>query len=142
GIEFAPIFAMVVALNGQEWYQSRFGTEGRLGRLWALWSTGGRLVTLFLLFALVGLAITGYQNTTPGLRFGLGYEPDDFPIEAMEFLEQQNGLKGNVLNTSVSQGDILVWKAAPKRRTYVDGRTNLFPYTLLQEWHQTRKAIS
>src|SRR5262249_41941866 len=51
--EFALVFAAVVALNGQEWYQARFGTEGRLGRRWTLWSTGGRLVTLALLFFMV-----------------------------------------------------------------------------------------
>ena len=29
--EFALVFAAVIALNGQEWYQARFGTAGRLG---------------------------------------------------------------------------------------------------------------
>ena len=49
--EFAMVFAAVIALNGQEWYQARFGTRGRLGSLWTFWSTGGRLVTLLLIFA-------------------------------------------------------------------------------------------
>ena len=57
--EFALVFAAVIALNGQEWYQARFGTQGRLGTRWTLWSTGGRLVTLLLIFAVVGIDITG-----------------------------------------------------------------------------------
>jgi tetratricopeptide (TPR) repeat protein len=140
--EYATIFAAVVALNGQEWYQSRFGTEGRLGRMWALWSTGGRLVTLALIFIMVSKDITGWRNTMPGLRFGVGYDPDDFPFQAAEFLEQRHEITGNVLNTSMRQGDILIWKAYPKRKTYIDARPNLFSRDLIARWHQTRKALS
>ena len=39
---FAVVFAATVTLNGQEWYHDRFGTRGRLGRGWAVWSIGGR----------------------------------------------------------------------------------------------------
>ena len=49
--EYAVVFAAVTAINGQEWYHDRFGTQGRLGFLPTLWSTGGRLVTLGLLFS-------------------------------------------------------------------------------------------
>ena len=58
--EFAVVFAAVTAINGQEWYHDRFGTQGRLGFLPTLWSTGGRLVTLALLFFCVSVAITGW----------------------------------------------------------------------------------
>ena len=142
GAEFAMVWAVVLALNGQEWYQSRFGTEGRLGRTWTVWSTGGRLVTLALLFLLVSKDITGWRNTTPGLRFGLGYDLDDFPFEAAEFLEKHNEIQGNILNTSMGQGDILIWKAFPKRKTYVDTRVSLFPRDRLEQWHKMRKALS
>src|SRR5262249_42707925 len=36
--EFALVFAATLILNGQEWYQDRFGVEGHLGRGWAIWS--------------------------------------------------------------------------------------------------------
>ncbi len=39
--EFAVVFAAVAGINGQEWYHDRFGTQGRLGLLPTLWSTGG-----------------------------------------------------------------------------------------------------
>ena len=49
---------------------------------------------------MVGNDITGWHIYKPGVQFGLGYNPDDFPIEAAEFLDQQNEIQGNVLNTS------------------------------------------
>lgn len=139
--EFALIFAAVLALNGQEWYQARFGTRGRLGSMWTVWSTGGRLVTLALIFAMVGLDMTGRYIEKLGVHFGLGYYPDSFPLEAAEFLERQNEIRGNVLNTTMEQGDVLLWKAYPKRKTYIDHRMALFPRSLLEEWHEIRSAL-
>jgi len=138
---FAVVFAAVVASNGQEWYQDRFGTEGRLGRLWSVWSTGGRLVTLTLIFLLMSKDITGWGNTQPEIQFGLGFNQDDFAFEAAEFLSSHNEIQGNILNTTLRQGDVLIWKAAPKRRTYIDGRHRLFPPELLEQWDKTRKAV-
>jgi tetratricopeptide (TPR) repeat protein len=146
-VEFALVLCAVVALNGQEWYLARFGTRGRLGNGWTLWSTGGRLATLALVFFMVGVDITGgvpwttWRIQKPGIHFGLGYNPDHFPIEAAEFLAQQNDLRGNVLNTSMAQGDLLIWKASPKRLTFVDGRTSLFPQSLLEKWHLLRASL-
>jgi tetratricopeptide (TPR) repeat protein len=139
--EFALVFAAVIALNGQEWYQGRFGTRGRLGARWTVWSTGGRLVTLALIFAAVGIDITGWHVIKPGVHFGLGYNPDHFPIEAADFLARQGEIRGNVLNTSMGQGNILIWKAFPLRKTYVDGRTNLFSQAFLYQWDQLRHAL-
>jgi tetratricopeptide (TPR) repeat protein len=139
--EFALVFAVAIALNGQEWYHGRFGARGRLGRGWTLWSTGGRLVTLTLIFAMVGITITGWHVYKPGIHFGLGYNPDLFPMEAADFLARQNKIEGNVLNTSMAQGNILIWKAYPARKTYVDGRTSLFSQPFLNEWNDLRIAL-
>jgi len=139
--DFAIVFAVVMALNGQEWYQAWFGAEGRLGARWSFWSTGGRLLTLTLIFLAIGKDITGWHNTLVGNRFGLGYDLDDFPFEAADFLEQQNELKGNVLNTSQAQGDLLIWKAFPKRKDYLDSRPGLFPHELIEDWKKLRQAL-
>lgn len=140
-VEFALVLAMVVALNGQEAYLARFGREGRIEATWTIWSTGGRLVTLALVFAAVGLDITGEYIFKPLVHFGLGYHPDGFPIEVAEFLDRHDELKGNVLNTSKEQGDLLVWKAYPKRKTFLDSRRGLFSRELLGEWDKIRGAI-
>ena len=139
---FALVFAWVLAPNGQEWYQDRFGTQGRMGARWTFWSTGGRLVTLALIFLIMSKDITGWGNTSPDIQFGLGYHPDSFTMEAADFLDRHNEIKGNILNTSMHQGDILIWKTAPKRKTYVDGRAHLFGGDLLEQWRQTRLALS
>ncbi len=140
--EFAIVFAAVMALNGQEWYQARFGVEGRLGSLWTFWSTGGRLATLGVIFFAMTIDITGWNNATPNSRFGLGYEVDDFPFEAVDFLDQKGEIKGNVLNTMATEGDILIWKGYPKRKVYLDKRSGLYPHSLYAEWRKIRKALS
>ncbi len=139
--EFAIVTAATAALNGQEWYQARFGTRGRLGTGWALWSTGGRIVTLLLIFAMVGVAITGQRVYKAGVHFGLGYNADEFPVEAADFLERQNEITGNIFNTSMDQGDLLLWKAYPKRKVFIDHRTDFFPASLRTEWNEIQGAI-
>ena len=122
---FAVVFAAVVGPNGQEWYHDQFGTEGRLGRLWTVWSTGGRLVTLALIFLMIGIDITGWKNTLHEVQFGLGYNPDVFAFEAAEFLANSKEIQGNILNTSMPQGDALIWKGAPNAsRTSTAGRVS------------------
>ncbi len=114
--EFAIVFAAVAAINGQEWYQGRFGTQGRLGFLPTLWSTGGRLVTLAALFFCVSVAITGWGRLADEPRFGFSYEPNEFAFEAAEYLARQQDIKGNILNTTTAQGDAMIWKAYPRGR--------------------------
>ncbi len=91
---------------------------------------------------MISMDITGWGNTLREVQFGLGYHPDDFAFDAAEFLESHNEIKGNILNTSMAQGDVLIWKGAPKRKSYVDGRPRLFPAELLEQWEKTRKALS
>jgi tetratricopeptide (TPR) repeat protein len=139
---FALVCAWVVIPNGQEWYQDRFGVLGRLGTRWTVWSTGGRMVTLALIFLLMSKDITGWGNPSPGIQFGLGFQPDAFTLEAADFLDRHNEITGNILNTAPHQGDMLIWKSAPKRKTYIDGRTRLFPRELQEQLHKTRIALS
>src|SRR5206468_10279120 len=50
---FALVLIASLALNGQEWYHRVFGVEGKMGAAWTVWSTGGRLVTIALIFAAI-----------------------------------------------------------------------------------------
>ena len=137
GGEFAVVFAATLALNGQEWYQDRFGSQGRLGRGWSLWSTGGRAVTIIVVFLLVARALTGYGSFFGDLRFGFGYNPDNFEFEAADFLKNAP-IEGKVLNTTRHQGDALLWRAYPQRKSFIDSRSNLFPQELLNELQDLR----
>lgn len=141
GPEFAIVWASVLALNGQEWYQRRFGIAGKLGTGWTVWSTGGRLVTLGALFYLVGVAITGYGKAPGDSRFGFGFDPNEFAFEAADYLGSHGEIAGNVFNWSASQGDAIVWRAGPSRKTFLDGRSRLFPASLQEKHHELRNAL-
>ena len=111
---FAVVFAATIALNGQEWYHDRFGSAGRLQRGWAVWSVGGRLVTIALAFTCVVMAtmklpLTGWGKSPGDPIFGFGFNPDSFAFEMAEFLRTAK-IQGRVLNTTREQGDALVWR--------------------------------
>jgi tetratricopeptide (TPR) repeat protein len=147
GPEFAVVFVATLALNGQEWYHDKFGTAGRLGAGWAFWSVGGRAVTILLIFCCVakaligGLPIPGFAPSPGDSQFGFGYDEDEFAFEAADFLKA-SPIKGNVLNTMLAQGDALVWRAYPERKSYMDSRHNLFPPELFNERQEIRQALS
>jgi len=123
---FALVLAAVLALNGQEWYHRTFGVEGRLGAGWSAWSTGGRLVTIAVVFAAIARGVTGWGGQVGDAQFGFGFNPDDFPFESANAIKDAP-IEWGILNTSLSQGDAIAWKAAPKRRAFVDSRPHLFP---------------
>ena len=140
GAEFAVVFAATVALNGQEWYHDRFGRVGRLGRGWAVWSIGGRAVTIIVIFAMITLALTGLGQSVGEVTFGFGFNPDDFAFEAADTLKSAP-LQGRVLNTTLLQGDSLIWRASPQRKTFIDSRQHLFPPEVQVQLQETRLAL-
>jgi tetratricopeptide (TPR) repeat protein len=129
---FAVVFAATVALNGQEWYQRRYGTEGRMGRGWTLWSEGGRALTILVLVAALFKGLSGYGSAPQEPVFGFSANVDEFPFEAAEYLRNPK-IEGNVLNCDTNEGDALIWTAYPDRRTYVDHRKHVFPPELRKE---------
>ena len=139
--EFAIVFAATVALNGQEWYQSKFGKKGRLGWRWSLWSVGGRSVTIVVVFALIAKAITGYGSVPSEGIFGYGFIPDEFAFEAADFMKTAP-IKGNVLNTTRNLGDAIVFRAYPDRKVFYDSRNNLFTNALLTKLTEARNALA
>ncbi len=141
---FAIVAAATVAANGQEWYQSRFGTEGRLGAGWAAWSVGGRALTIVGLFAVIASAITGYWAREGDPLFGFGYKADDFAFESAEFLAK-SPIRGQVLNTNAEMGDALIWKSrasATPRPTFLDSRQGVFPPSVLDDLKTLRTGLS
>ena len=137
---FAVVLAAVLALNGQEWYQDTFGTEGKIGGNWTLWSTGGRLVTIALVFFAIFRWTTGYGGLVGGTQFGFGFNVDDFSFEAADAVRDLP-IEGNVLNTTLEQGDSLAWRAAGKRKPYLDSRLHLFPRAVFDDWEALRRNI-
>ena len=137
---FALVLVAVLALNGQEWYLDTLGTAGRLGAGWVVWSTGGRLLTIAIIFGAIFQATTGWGGQVGEARFGFGFDPDDFPFEAAEAVAAAP-VEGNVLNTTLAQGDALAWRASGKRKPYIDSKTHLYSPQVLTEFDNLRKAI-
>jgi hypothetical protein len=107
---FAVVLAASLALNGQEWYHRTYGLEGRLGAGWTVWSTGGRLITLAVIFAAIARGVTGWGGQVGDAQFGFGFNPDDFPFESAEAIRDAP-IEGGILNTSLPQGDAIAWKS-------------------------------
>ncbi len=134
---FGLVLAATLALNGQEWYQATFGVEGKLGTGWSVWSTGGRLVTIAVVFAAIAIGVTGWGGQVGDLQFGFGFNPDDFPFEAAAKLKDAP-IEGNILNTTFAQGDAIAWKALSKHKAYIDSRQHLYPQSVYEEWRALR----
>jgi tetratricopeptide (TPR) repeat protein len=138
--EFGMVLAATLALNGQEWYHDRFDVQGRLGRGWALWSIGGRAVTIVVTALFLVKGLTGFASTADEPVFGWGTNPDLFPFEAADTLRAAR-LDGNVLNTSNEQGDALLWRAFPVRKVYIDSRPNLYSPQFRAEFEELRGML-
>jgi hypothetical protein len=139
-LEFASLLAVVLAVNGQQWYQNRFGTEGHLGRGWAFWSIGGRAVTICLVFLATLRVIFGVYRDPREPSFGFGFNPDTFAFEAAEAV-RESPVQGNILNTWLPEGDALVWRAYPKRKSFVDSRRHLFSAATFEKDRALRDAL-
>ena len=42
---------------------------------------------------------------------------------------------------TLAEGDALIWRAYPERKTFIDGRKHLFPRALLDQLQDLRKAL-
>ena len=140
--EFAVVFVYAVGLNGQEWYQDRYGLTGRIAPVWTAWSILGRAATIVVLFLLMARTLIGYgrvyENGTP--TFGFSYDPSEFAFEAAEYLKTAK-IDGQVMNLGDALGDAIIWKAAPQRKTFIDRRRGLFGPGLRQEIRAILRAF-
>ena len=134
------VLAMCLVLNGQEWYQSTFGTEGKLSLGWRVWSVGGRLLTLALLTAATLGGVTGYGKLEDEPLFGFGLEADRFAFEAADYLRDAP-IDGQVMNLRLALGDSLNWRSYPNRRSFVDSRLPRAASDLLNEYDVVRNSL-
>ncbi|MFO0960055.1 MAG: hypothetical protein U0800_21905 [Isosphaeraceae bacterium] len=137
---FAVAFAATVALNGQEWYQSRFGREGRLGLGWAAFSVGGRLVTLAALTLAMIKATTGLGAVQGETYFSFGFDPDDYAFDAADALMAAN-LRGHVFNTGSALGDDLIGLGEGAIKVFFDSRRGIYPPGLFDYLGKVSRAI-
>jgi len=123
--EFSIVFVYVVGLNGQEWYQRRYGVQGHLGSGWTTWSIGGRALTIVVLFLMMAKTLTGYNYALDRPTFGFGYDDSSFDFEAAEFVKASK-IEGQIININEALGDAIIARAYPTRRSFIDRRRGLF----------------
>lgn len=116
--------AVMLALNGQEWFLDRFGTETRITNLWWAWSQGGRAVTVLGIVAIALASITGWLGSVAGGDFGYGIQWVQYDLKPGQLLRRA-ALKGKVLNTVPLQGNLLIWQNYPSSQVYLDSREML-----------------
>ncbi|CAN5609332.1 hypothetical protein BH23PLA1_BH23PLA1_06720 [soil metagenome] len=143
---FALVWAATMTLNGQEWYQSVFGTEGRIARGWTIWSVGGRLATIAVVaLAIIFKGVAGYGNEIYEPVFGLGADPDRFAFEAAEYLRDARAdgrIEGQVLNTTMAQGDALNWLGYPHVPPFLDTRKPRYADPLIRQMEELKRALA
>jgi tetratricopeptide (TPR) repeat protein len=140
GGEFTIVVAIIAGINLEEWYVDDFGTEGKLGWKWTAFSIGGRSLTILAFFGLSAQHITGYGLAQGSSTFGLGFSPDRFPFESAEYLKTAK-ISGEVFNWNAAQGNALLWRAYPARKTFLDDRRNLFSEEIKSDRELIRKAL-
>jgi tetratricopeptide (TPR) repeat protein len=120
----ALVCGVILALNGQEWFLRRFGTEPRISGPWPLWSRGGRVATLLALTAVAVARITGWMGTGESTGFGWGVQWAAFDLETGKFL-RQTPLEGRAMNTVLAQGNLLAWSSYPARQVFAHRQSPL-----------------
>lgn len=117
----AVVAAVLGSLAASDWYSEvrpRATTAGALGL-----ARAGRALTVFGLIGITLLAMTGRLTGTP--RLGLGYGFDNAlrtRIESLEATLARIPAEYRGFNTTLSQGDLLIWHGRP---TFVDRRAAL-----------------
>ena len=118
------VFAVLAALNAQEWYLESFRQSYSIELSERVFSVGGRAVTAIAFFGLAFLAITGRLLGAESNRLGFGFRPAlAHLIEGFRQDLDQTEIPGNGFNFSVSQGDVLIWLG---RKPFIDSRLKVF----------------
>ncbi len=75
--------------------------------------------------AIACLAAASWMALVPagGGATGIGIEPDRFPVESADFIEEN--LPGGRLYNDVAFGGYLIWRFYPERRVFIDGRNEV-----------------
>ncbi|NOX96665.1 MAG: tetratricopeptide repeat protein [Nitrospirae bacterium] len=86
---------------------------------------GAVLLILVVTRYLVQIISNDYYLREGSLReFGLGFSELAYPRKAVDFIEKEN-IPGPMFN-NFDIGNYLIWRLAPERKVFIDGRTELY----------------
>lgn len=118
----ALVAAVAAGTAAQRWYRRSFRQEYSIRTAEVLFSRGGRAVTV-LGFAVLAFFVVADRLPTRA-PIGIGFEADlATTIDSIGNQLEQLPEDARVLNTVMSQGDILIWHGFD---SYVDSRAALF----------------
>lgn len=136
---YVQIAALFLAYEGDRLITERwpgvaayFSRADRAGR-----RAGGWIYAV--LFA--GLLIFVQANGATIDRAGLGnrFDPDYFPVRAVDFLKASGLPEGNMYN-EFGWGGYLLYRLWPEKRVFIDGQTDFYGEDLTRTHLQTRNA--
>ena len=70
-------------------------------------------------------------------RFNAGFDPDNKPVAASKFLEQEH-IAGNMFNND-EFGDYIIYRNYPAYKVFIDGRNDMYGVEKLKEYHRVIK---
>ena len=115
----ALVFAMLLAINGQSWYQANFSQSYSVKPGELIFSRGGRAVTVLAFAALAFMAGTGWLRPPGGGTTGFGFDYSfDQSLKALQ-AQSQNTFSDRVFNAEAQQGDMLIWAG---QKPFIDMR--------------------
>ncbi|MEP3480368.1 MAG: hypothetical protein ABJZ55_14050 [Fuerstiella sp.] len=118
----ALVAAVVAGTSAQRWYGRTFRQEYSIDTAEVMFSRGGRAATVFGM-ALLGFCIVADRLPTR-TAIGFGLEPQlEATVTSLSDQMSEIPVDENLLNTKLSQGDLLVWDG---RQSFVDSRVRLF----------------
>ncbi len=90
------------------------------GKAWRILNAS-LITVLIIITTLACLEIKPF--TTPGKKFGFGYNNEYLPELALQYLDKRN-IYGRIFN-AFHWGGYITWRDFPKRSAFVDGRGNI-----------------
>ncbi len=93
--------------------ENRFQLKDRVDRF-LRWG----FATLFAAGA-IWIVFNGYEPATGLRKFGVGIDPESFPVEAVKHIKEKN-LKGAIFN-QYEWGSYLAWTLGPEKRLFIHG---------------------
>jgi hypothetical protein len=123
-----PIFAILATPH----LAATFGELGRAVHVRVRELSRGAAVTLAAgILAVAALQVAAAWRLTQDLRFQIYVSPEQFPVDAVRFIERA-GLSGN-LALSFDWGEYAIWHLYPSCRVSVDGRyTTAYPPEVIE----------
>ncbi len=119
----ALVFAILLAINGQSWYQANFSQSYSVKPGELIFSRGGRAVTVLAFAALAFMAGTGWLRPPGGGTTGLGFD-ESFKQSLNSLAEQcKETYSDRVFNANARQGDMLIWSG---QKPFTDMRLRLY----------------